>query len=425
MSLENKPEPFFSHPRKVYSTFIWVLASLFVFYKFLMVVTPSVMVRHLTEAFHINATQLGLLAGSFFYAFFIFQIPTGILIDKYGTRLITSIGIIICACGVLLFSFSPNLYVAAIARFLMGIGGSAAVLTVFKLSADWFHHQYFSFLSGLMMTFGMLGAIMGQTPFNFIFNIFGWRTTILDIALFGFILGLIYWSVVRDRKTLLSFKAQTSKIEVPYSEGIKILFTNPQNYLLALYSGLAWTTINVFAGFWGTPFLKIKYHLGDQPAPLVNSLLFLGFAIGAPLFGWFSNVIKRRKPIMLCGTIATLVLFLTVVYLPAIPTPYLAFFFFLLGFSASTFLISFPVIYEINPTSVAITSLAFMNAFNALLGALADPLVGLFIDINYPGSDLFSAQHFANSLFRLPFYLFLSIILLFFVKETNCKHRYK
>lgn len=383
------------------------------------------MIQHLTAAFHTNATQLGLLAGSFFYSFFLFQIPTGILIDRFGTRFITSVGITICAAGVLLFSFSQNLMTASLARFLMGIGGSASILTVLKLSTDWFHHKYFALLNGLMMTFGMFGAIMGQTPFNFVFNLFGWRIIHLDISLFGFILALIYWVSVRDRRTILAFKVENPKIDVPFSEGIKILFKNPQNYLLVLYSGLAWTTITVFAGFWGTPFLKIKYHLGDQPAPFINSLLFFGFAIGAPFFGWLSDALKKRKPILLLGTTATLLLFLVVVYLPDVPTPFLAFFFFLLGFSASTFLLSFPMIYEINPLSVAITALAFMNAGNALLGALADPLVGLFIDINYPGVDLFSAQHFESSLFRLPFYLIVSIVLLFFVKETNCKHRYK
>lgn len=236
---------------------------------------------------------------------------------------------------------------------------------------------------------------------------------------------LIYWVSVRDRGTIFAFKIKKPKIDIPFNEGIKILFKNPQNYLLVLYSSLAWTTITVFAGFWGTPFLKIKYHLGDQPAPFINSLIFFGFAIGAPFFDWLSNVLQKRKPILFLGSIATLFLFLVVVYLPDVPTPFLAFFFFLLGFSASAFLLSFPMIYEINPFSVSITALAFMNAGNALLGALADPLVGLFIDINYPGVDLFFAQHFENSLFRLPFYLIVSVLLLFFVKETNCKHSYK
>lgn len=425
MSEQNSSKPFFTHPRKIYSSAIWVLAALFVFYKFLIVVTPSVMIQHLTAAFHTNATQMGLLAGSYFYSFFLFQIPTGILIDKYGTRLITSIGITICASGVLLFSFSQSLMTASLGRFLMGIGGTAALLTVLKLSADWFHHKYFAFLNGLLMTFGMFGAIMGQTPFNFVFNIFGWRTIHLDIALFGYILALIYWALVRDRKTILAFKVQPPQIDISFKEGLKILFKNPQNYLLVLYSGLAWTTVTVFAGFWGTPFLKIKYHLGDQPAPFVNSLLFFGFAIGAPFFGWLSDYLKKRKPLLFIGTIATLLFFLAVVYLPDISTPFLAILFFLLGFSASTFLLSFPMIFEINPVSVSITALAFMNAGNALLGALADPLVGLFLDINYPGTDIFSAQHFVDALFRLPFYLVVSVILLLFIKETNCKHRYK
>lgn len=130
----------------------------------MMVVTPSVMIRHLTEAFHINATQLGLLAGSYFYAFFLFQIPSGVLIDRFGTRHVTALGIFIYAAGVLTFSMSQNLAVACLGRFIMGIGGTFAVLTVLKLSLDWFHYTYFAFLNGLMMTFGMTGAIMGQAP---------------------------------------------------------------------------------------------------------------------------------------------------------------------------------------------------------------------------------------------------------------------
>lgn len=79
------------------------------------------------------------------------------LIDRYGTRLTSSIGITICATGVLLFSFSQNLMIASLALFIMGIGGTASVLTALKLSASWFHHKYFALLNGLMMTFGMLG----------------------------------------------------------------------------------------------------------------------------------------------------------------------------------------------------------------------------------------------------------------------------
>lgn len=145
MSIESRPKPFFSHPRKFYSSLIWILAAIFVFYKFMMVVTPSVMIRHLTEAFHINATQLGLLAGSYFYAFFLFQIPSGVLIDRFGTRHVTALGIFIYAAGVLTFSMSQNLAVACLGRFIMGIGGTFAVLTVLKLSLDWFHYTYFAF----------------------------------------------------------------------------------------------------------------------------------------------------------------------------------------------------------------------------------------------------------------------------------------
>ena len=425
MSVESKPNPFFSHPRKFYSTLIWLLSAIFVFYKFLIVVTPSVLILHLTEAFKINTAQLGLLAGCYFYAFFLFQIPAGILLDKFTSRNMAALGLAICSIGVLLFGLSNSLAMASLARFLMGIGGSFALLTVLKLSSDWFHHEYFAFLNGLMMTFGMLGAIMGQTPFNYIFNIFGWRITIIDIALFGFILAIIYWLIVRDRKTLMAFQVKPAPTEITYKKAFKKIFTSKQNWLLFFYSGLAWTTITAFAGFWGTPFLKIKYHLGDRPAPFVNSMIFFGFAIGAPFFGYLSNRIGKRKPLLFLGTLFALIIFFVIVYLPEVPAPFLAFFLFLLGFSASTYALSFAVIYEINRPIIAMSALAFLNAGNALFGALADPLIGLFIDIDPQGQEFFAYQNVEFALMRLPIYLILSLIFLSFIKETHCKHKYK
>ncbi|MGE0831547.1 MAG: hypothetical protein AB7N99_02685 [Simkaniaceae bacterium] len=103
----------------------------------------------------------------------------------------------------------------------------------------------------------------------------------------------------------------------------------------------------------------------------------------------------------------------------------LAFFFFLLGFSASTYALSFAMIYKINPPIIAITALGFLNAGNALFGALADPLVELFLDISPDSPDLFSSENFQLALMRLPIYLLLALLSLFFIKETHCKHNYK
>lgn len=275
------------------------------------------------------------------------------------------------------------------------------------------------------MSFEMAGALFGETPFNSIFNFFTWRITFLDLALFGFILALIYWTVVRDRASIMAYQVQPTTPTIPFKKALVTLFKNKQNWFLFFYRGLAWTTITIFAGFWGTPFLKIKYYLGDQPAPFVNSMIFFGFGLGGPFFGWLSNHIGKRKPLLFWGTFVTLILFLLIVYLPTVPDPLLVFFFFLLGFSASTYALSFAMIYKINPPIIAITALGFLNAGNALFGALADPLVELFLDISPDSPDLFSSENFQLALMRLPIYLLLALLSLFFIKETHCKHNYK
>ncbi|MGE0831549.1 MAG: hypothetical protein AB7N99_02695 [Simkaniaceae bacterium] len=108
------------------------------------------------------------------------------------------------------------------------------------------------------MSFGMAGALFGETPFNSLFNLFNWRITFLDLALFGFILALIYWTFVRDRASIMAYQVQPTTPTIPFKKALVSLFKNKQNWFLFFYRGLAWTTITVFAGFWGTPFLKIK-----------------------------------------------------------------------------------------------------------------------------------------------------------------------
>ena len=101
------------------------------------------------------------------------------------------------------------------------------------------------------MSFEMAGALFGETPFNSIFNFFTWRITFLDLALFGFILGILYWIFVQDPSIFENIKLPSQS--PPFKKTFLNLFKQKQNWLLFLFSGLSWTTVSVFANFWGTP----------------------------------------------------------------------------------------------------------------------------------------------------------------------------
>ncbi|MCB1081403.1 MAG: MFS transporter, partial [Chlamydiia bacterium] len=206
MSIESQPKPFIPHPRKLYASLIGILGGLFVFYQTILLVSRRALFPDLAEAFHVSMSDLQLISTGYFYACLLSFIPAGILIDKYGIRHPNSLAIIICAIGALIFGLSPNVTVSFYSRILIGIGGCFSVLTVLKLSLEWFSPLYFASLNGLVMSFGMAGALFGETPFNSIFNFFTWRITFLDLALFGFILGILYWIFVRDPSTFENIK---------------------------------------------------------------------------------------------------------------------------------------------------------------------------------------------------------------------------
>src|SRR3990167_1984300 len=189
------PPPRYSY----YSWIVWGISVLFVFYKYMLEVSPSIIVHKLMSDFQVSAGALGHLAASSYYAYMVMQIPAGLLIDTYGPKKMATIGLLICASGALLFGISNHIFVAGISRFLIGTGASFAVLNTLKLTANWFPPKKFSLLIGLMMTLGTLGAVLGQGPLSHFINLMGWRYAIIDLSIIGFILTFFFYLIVRDR----------------------------------------------------------------------------------------------------------------------------------------------------------------------------------------------------------------------------------
>ncbi|MDN3507228.1 MAG: MFS transporter [Simkaniaceae bacterium] len=406
---------------------IWLLSASFMFYKFAIEVSPSVMTEHLMGEFNIDGAQLGNLAACYFYAYLLMQIPAGLLVDRFGPRRVTSIAIALCGFGTILFASSGNLFLAQIGRFAAGFGAAFAALNCLKLTANWFPANRFAFMAGLMMTLGMLGAVGGQAPLSAFINALGWRSALYAIGIGGVVLAALFFLVVRD-KSKYQADVNFTPEDTNLWESCKAVFKSKQSWLLSIYSGLAFAPITVFGGLWGVPYISEAFELSKTNAANIVSLLFIGFAIGAPIWGWFSDFVGNRKKVMYIGTAFAAIAFSIILYMP-MPIWLLSGIMVLFGFFISTFLLCFTMIREINAPMVAATAVGFMNAFNALLGALSDPLTGKFLDLGWTGKMVDGARVFSVETYRLalttvPVYLVIAVGLLFFIKETFCKSVY-
>lgn len=410
---------------KTYAWIVWILSASFLFFKYALEVSPSVMANNLMHEFHIQATQLGNLTAFYFYAYLIMQLPVGVLLDKFGARFLTSIAIFVCALGTLLLAHAESFYLACLGRFLTGIGASFAVISCLKLSTVWFPPRQFAFMAGLMMTAGMLGAVGGEGPLAASISAIGWRETLNTLAVIGIAFAVVYFVVVRDSRDK-QVASKTHETTESFLVSLRKIIRSKQNWYLSVFSGLAFTPVAVIGGLWGVPFIIRSHHLTKTAAATDISLVFIGFAIGAPIFGYLSDLIGKRKPLIYFSVSLATVLISSIIFYTSISPILLSTLLLLFGFFISSFMISFGMIREINPLRLAATSVAFMNTLNALLCAFADPFVGKLLDIFWDGQyqngvPVFKLHDYQAGLLSLPVFLLIALLLLTQVRETHCQ----
>lgn len=414
--------------RKIYPWVIIALSAIFMFYKYVLQVSPSIMADDLMRAFNVSGAGLGNLAACYFYSFLIMQIPVGIILDHFGPRYLSTFAIAICATGIIIFAYTDSLFVASLARAAIGFGAAFATISFLKLAACWFPPERFSLLAGLLATSAMLGAVGGQSPLAFLVEHAGWQRSLIYFGIAGIIFAFLYYSLVRNQPANYVEPLHNKMHTEPFFSGLWTVLKNPQNWLLSLYSGLAFAPTDVFAGLWGVPFLMEAYHIPRTTAAAAASCVFIGLAIGAPVFGWISDRLGKRKIVAVVGTLVAFVGAVVAIYVPNLPLLVLGIFLFLFGFGTGSFMLGFVIGKEINKLALAATVIAVINTSDALWGAISEPLIGKFLDLGWDGTMLegariFSVTNYRWSLSILLVYLALAILILFFIRDSATKQK--
>ncbi len=400
---------------------IWAIAATFVLYQFLLQASSGIMVPELMQAFAIDAVQVGILSSAYYYTYVFLQMPAGMLVDRFGGRYLLIAGAIGLALGCAWFALSTHFYGALASRMFMGIIASPGIVATLFLAKRWFAPQYFALLAGLTEMFGMWGAGIGEPALSqLVESSFGWQGTVAVCAAFGVVLAFVIFLVVRDKpKQQFSFQQVNVSQEKFSSVFSKIIFSK-DTWILGIYSGLMFTIVATFASLWGVPFLRELYHSNLTIAASLSSMIFIGAGIGAPLLGWVSDYIKRRKPLMVIGSILTIGLMLIVLFMQHIPIAAMFFLLFLVGFTSSAYMIPFAVMSDITPTSRHAAAMGFTNMMCIIIGApLLQPVIGAILQYLHPSTVHYSVDDYRTALMLLPIGLCIALLLTLRLKETH------
>lgn len=413
--------------------FICAVGALFYIYEYLLRIAPSVMATDIMQTFHINATQFGNLVAFYYYIYTPMQLVVGILMDRYGPRRLFTVACLLCALGAYMFAASDNFMVAATGRFLIGFGSAFGFVGVLKLATIWLPPDRFALVSGLSMALGQVGAIMGNLLLTSMVTNIGWRPTMHWGAVLGVILMVVIFMVVRDSGKYQYHAPSSTRSPVStiqFSEVLKgflIIVRNPQMWLVGLISCLMYLSTSTFAELWGNPYLRQSYHYSPAMAAQVISTIFLGWAIGGPVVGWFSDWIRQRRLPMTVGCVVAAVLIAMVIYVPNLPVWAVSLSFFIFGFFSGAQVIVFAVAREISPEQSAGTAVAVTNMMTMLGGVMFQPLIGKILDVHAHGGTIvngipmYTIGDYQLALLVLPAALIVAVFLSFFLQETNCR----
>jgi sugar phosphate permease len=206
--------------------------------------------------------------------------------------------------------------------------------------------------------------------------------------------------------------------------GLLTVLRNPQIWLNGLIGFLLYLSLSAFAELWGISYLEQARGLSKTHAAYANSLIFLGWASGAPLWGWFSDYIRLRRFPILMGSVLAFIVVCFLIYMPNLSMAEIDVLSFLFGLMCSAQVIVFAVCREVTSIKIAGTAIALTNMFVMIGGNFFQPIIGKLLDFKWMGtlSDgirTYSPAAYQYALSILPISLFLTtLIALFFVRET-------
>ncbi len=404
---------------KIKAILLYTLVSLFLIFEMGVQVSPSIMTPDLMKDLNIGTFGLGIMSGVYFYTYTFFQTPSGMFLDRCNPRKIITLAVLICSIGTALFSIATNIYIGSIARLLIGAGSAFAFVSVLITAADLFGTKHFALFAGITQMLAALGAMTGQIPLSKLVALFGWRHTLLLLAIIGFVIAILIWIFLDYKRHHLMHEDTLSH---SVWKNLHDIISHKQTWIIAVYACLSWAPLSGFASLWAVPYFINIYHLTPISAATLVAFMWIGVAVGSPMLGWWSTQLgERRLPLWLSECVGFFAFFI-ILFHTHTPLWITGILIFLAGGAAAGQVLTFSVVRENNPPKQRATALAFNNMAVVISGAIFQPLIGKLLEhyeSNPFNSPMLSYKH--SLIVILACYFISTLIAFFFIKETLCE----
>lgn len=289
------------------SILAWLAATIFFTYQYILRVMPNVMIDELMYKFQISASAVGQVAGLYYVSYTLMHIPIAILLDHIGPRKIIPTAAVCTVIGSLPLVYSDSWVLLTLGRLLVGAASSVGVLGIFKVIRMDFPEDRFTFMFGLSVFIGLIGAMYGGQPLNYLISNLGWGCTLNILSAIGLLIAAFAYFAIKEKKSDITHSSVINDL--------KELFSLKRWLILSIIGGLMIGPMEGFADNWGTKFFSVVYPGMDvNMSAFLPSVILLGLALGSPLVGFISSRTGKYYSILALCSIAMLIGFYAVLY---------------------------------------------------------------------------------------------------------------
>jgi sugar phosphate permease len=220
------------------------------------------------------------------------QVPVGVLIDRYGSRLLIVLGSLIMAGAQAIFAFATSLPTAFAARVVLGLGDALVFISVMRLVPAWFPPERSAKLTNATGPVNQLGFVLSAVGFAAALAAAGWTPSFLTAAAVSVASGVLALLLLRDSPLGRPRRVPIGQALATAGRGVREAWSEPGTRLgfwlgfMALFTGMA------FGVMWGYPFLT----LGQGLSPGTAGALMLGLALAGLVYGVTLGTFMAHHP---------------------------------------------------------------------------------------------------------------------------------
>lgn len=246
------------------------------------------------------------------------QVPAGLLLDRWGSRALLTVGSTAMAVGQGALAFATELPLVYAARLVVGAGDALIFVSTLALLPRWFPARRVPVLTQLTATTGQLGQILSAVPFLALLGVVGWTATYAAAAAAGLLAGILVLVLVRNAPTGETTHVPSLALH-EIREALAGVWRHPGtrlgyfSHMATQFSGM------VFGLMWGVPYLIQGQGRSSAEASALMTLFIVFTVVLAPGMGVFAARHPLRRSWLVLGVVAATALLWTVVL--ALPGP--------------------------------------------------------------------------------------------------------